>query len=131
MSVLIKSLTIGLPVIDTQQDAGADLFNLLNTANAIYDLYVAPSEAIVKSIRIMNTHPTAIVKVTLFWNSPNPNGMNSRRRRLTPLDMQMQPNSVYVDDSEITLQAGNKIQAKTDTGGVVQYLISGIERAAS
>src|SRR5262245_47573271 len=135
MSVLIKSLTSSAPPADTSLAAQLDSFNTLQTANTVYDLYAAPNDsvakraAILKSIRLVNKHATAIVKVTLWFNRPNANGQN-RRLLLTPADMPLLPNFVYIDDSEITLDPGDKIQCKADTGGVVQYLISGLERDA-
>ena|SRR6266496_1449930 len=139
MSVQIKSLTNGVPPRDTSLVAPNDFFNLIQGANIVYDLYTAPNvttptvntkAAIVKSIRVINTHATATVKMTLYFNRPNASGQN-RRRLLTPADMSLPPNFVYIDDSEITLEPGDKIQGKTDTAAVVQYLISGVERDAS
>ena len=134
MSVVIKSLTLVAPVLDTSNPAQNDYFNVLQNANTFYTLYITPTSptirsAIVKGIRLINTHATATVKVTLYFNRPNAFGQN-RRRLLTPLDMPLAPNYVYLDDSEVTLEPGDRLQAKTDTPNVVQYLISGLERDA-
>lgn len=137
MSLLIKPLTLGTPVnVNDEIAAPNDFFNLLENANIVYDLYIAPNtspevrSAIVKSIRLVNTHASTTIKVTLWFNKPNTNGQH-RRRLLTPVDMALPPNVVYIDDSEITLEPGDKIQARTDTANVVQYLISGVERDES
>jgi hypothetical protein len=136
MSVLIKSLTNGTPTVDGSSAAQNDSFNLLQNANTVYNLYSAPNTsptiraAIVKGIRLVNTHATTTVKVTVYFNRPNAFGQN-RRRLLTPVDMSLPPNFVYVDDTEVTLEPGDRIQAKTDTPNVVQYLLSGVERDAS
>lgn len=136
MSVLIKSLTNGTPPVDTAVAAPSDFTNMLPGANTVYDLYSAPNTslvkraAIVKSIRLVNTHASATAKVTIWFNRPNSNGQY-RRRLLTPADMPLPPNVVYSDDSEIALEPGDKIQAKSDTAAVIQYLISGVERDQS
>src|SRR5947208_2996818 len=134
MSVIIKALTTttGAPVLDKSLAAQNDFFNLLQTPNVVYDIYSPPNDAtakraaIVKAIRIANTH-TANVKITLYVNRPNASGLN-RRRLLTPADMTLGPNQVYVDESELTLEPGDKIQAKADVGSVIQYWITGLER---
>ena len=128
MSLQIKSLTVGAPTVDNSMVAQNDSFNCIPTAGPIYDLYTAPTgkAAIIKSIRLANTH-TATVKVTLFFMRPNSSGA-CRRRLLTPVELPLTANYVYIDDSEITLESGDRIQGKVDYGAVIQYLISGVER---
>jgi hypothetical protein len=54
MSVQIKALTNGSPVIDTSSPAPPnDYFNLIPTANAVYDLYTAPNTSSVKRSAIV------------------------------------------------------------------------------
>jgi hypothetical protein len=136
MATEIKSLTTGdAPQPDNALVAQNESFNIIPTANVVYDLYAAPDEpednnrkgAIVSSLRLINIHATATAKVTLYFNRPTTSGQ-SRRRLLTPADMQLPPNYMYIDEAEITLEPGDKIQGKSDTAGVVQYLISGMER---
>jgi len=133
MSVEIKSLTLGSPGIAGTQAAQNDNFNMIPAANVVYDLYTASKAdnnkkaAVVKCIRIFNTSPTATVKLTLYFNRPNANG-EYRRRQLTPPDVPLPPGFEYIDDDEISLEPGDSIQAKADTAGVIQYLISGLER---
>ena len=83
--------------------------------------------AIAKTIRLVNTHATNAVKVSLYYNKPNANGQN-RRRLLAPADILLPAGTTYIDDSELTLDLGDKIQAKADTANVIQYIISGVER---
>ena len=80
-----------------------------------------------KSIRLVNTHTTATVKVTLYLNRPNAAGQH-QRRVISPVDLSMTPGFLYVDNDEITLEPGDKIQAKADVANVVHYVISGVER---
>ena len=87
MSTQIKSLTNGAPAKDNSIAASADSFNIIPTANQVYDLYTAPNDltnkktAIVKSIRVINTHATNTVKVNLYFNRPNASGQNRRWSR--------------------------------------------------
>jgi hypothetical protein len=135
MSVEIKSLTNTTPTKDTSLGAPLDTFNLIPTANEVYDLYSAPKDAIntkaaiVKSIRLINTHATATVKVNLYFNRPNAIGQN-RRRPLITTDTALLPGFSLIDEGEITLEPGDKIQGKADTANAIQYLISGVERDA-
>jgi hypothetical protein len=134
MSVEIKSLTAGAPVKDTSLAAQNDPFNLIASANEVYSLYTAANEAtgkkaaIVKGIRLVNAHATATVKVTLYFNRPNPTTGRSRRRLLGPPDVALPAGFTYIDDGEITLEPGDKIQAKVDTANAIQFVISGVER---
>jgi hypothetical protein len=131
MSVEIKSLTIGTPRRDDSQAAKNDSFNLIPMANVVYDLYAAANDAtekkaaIVNSLRLVNTHTAAVV-VNLYFNRPN-GGLN-RRRLLAPPNISLAPGMCFIDDSEITLEPGDKLQAKADTANVIQYVISGVER---
>jgi hypothetical protein len=135
MSLQIKSLTIGAPTIDNSLAAPNDNFNIIPTANTVYDLYTAANDAtnkvfkaaVVSTIRLLNTHATSTVKVTLYFMRPNASGQN-RRRLLSPPDIALIPGFTYFDDGEITLEPGDRIQAKADVANAVQYLISGVER---
>jgi hypothetical protein len=133
MSVQIKSLTNSAPVKDNSLAAPNDSFNIIPTQDEIYDLYTAANEssdkkaAIVKGVRLINSHATAAVKVTLYFDRPNTAGQN-RRRLLSPPDVELPAGFTYIDDGEITLEPGDKIQAKADTANVIQYIISGVER---
>ncbi len=134
MSVQIKELTNSAPTIDNSNPAVGDSFNIIPTANQVYDLYTALNDAsskkttLVKSIRLVNTH-TAAVKVNLYFMRLNTTGQN-RRRLISPVDMSLSPGLMYVDGDELTLEPGDRIQAKADVGGVIHYVISGVERDA-
>src|SRR6266542_4452342 len=110
MSIQIKSLTSSAPVLDNSQSAANDNFNVIPSANQVYTLYMAPKDpnktAIVKSIRLVNSHATATVKVSIYFNRPNSAGLN-RRRFLAPVDMSLVPGTAFVDDGEITLEPGD------------------------
>jgi len=126
-------------------EAAGDLFNIIpaTAPTNVYDLYIAPRAsqtstinraAIVKSIRLVNT-AGGNVKVTLYFNRPasfdaNGNACGGRRRLLTPADMILAPNSVYIDNDELTLAPGDRIQGKADGLNAIQFLISGVERDA-
>ncbi|HTD87785.1 MAG TPA: hypothetical protein VK850_14510, partial [Candidatus Binatia bacterium] len=137
MSVIIKSLVLSAPVVDNNPAAPNDPFGVIpaQTASTVYDLYAAPKDsianraAILKAIRLANTH-TASVKVTLYVNRPNSSGFH-RRRLITPVDMVLGPNQIYVDDTELTLEPGDKLQGRAEIANVVQYWISGVERDVS
>jgi hypothetical protein len=136
MSVQIKSLTIGAPQVDNSFAAPNDNFNLIPSANVVFDLYVAKNDtvnsifktAIAKSIRLVNTAAVP-VKINLYFTRPNASGQ-SRRRQISPVDLSLGPGFMFIDDDELTLEPGDKIQGKADTANAIQYTISGIERDA-
>ena len=78
MSIQIKSLTMTVPTKELSLAAPLDTFNTVPTANEVYDLYTAPNSggfarsAIAKTIRLVNTHATNAVKVSLYYNKPMP-----------------------------------------------------------
>jgi hypothetical protein len=130
MSVQIKALTIPIPVMDDpgMPATGADAdFNLIPEANKVFTLYMAPTgkSAILKGMRFVNTH-TAAVTVSVWFNRPV--GDKYRRRLLAPADMSLSAGFTYIDEGEITLEPGDKIQAKASMADVIQYVISGVER---
>lgn len=133
MSIQIKSLTTGTPVKDTSQVSPMDTFNLIPSKDDVYSLYVAAKEtdnkktAIVKGLRLVNTH-TAAVTISIYFNRPNPATGQYRRRLIAPADIVLAAGCAFIDDSEITLEPGDKIQAKASVANVIQYLISGVER---
>lgn len=135
MSVQIKSLSNAAPTVDNSLAAQNDNFNIIPTANTVYDLYTAANDAtnkktaIVNSLRLVNTH-TASVKVNLYFMRPNATGQN-RRRLITPVDLSLAPGYLYIDNDELTLEPGDRIQGKADVGNVIQYVISGVERDVS
>jgi len=135
MSVQIKSLTNNAPVRDLSLAAPLDTFNIIPSANQVYDLYTAPNEssnkkaAIVKSIRLTNILAQT-VDISLYLNKPTANGLN-RRRLLAPKGLLIPQKGAYIDDAEITLEPGDKIQAESGTAMAIHYVISGVERDAT
>jgi len=135
MALQVKSLTVGKPLPDVSMAAMNDSFNVIPTPDIVHDLYVAPSlptspvprTAIISNIRLINTHATDAVQFTLYFNRPDSNGC-FRRRQLTPPNVSLPAGFEYIDDDEITLEPGDRIQAKANAAGVLQYLISGVER---
>jgi len=132
MSVEIKSLTSGAPTMDNSLASPNDNFNIIPTANAVFNLYTASNDpansknAILKNIRLVNIS-SGSVKVNLYFMRPNSSNQY-RRRQITPLDMVLQPGFLYIDDDELTLEPGDSIQAKADTANAIQYIISGLEQ---
>ncbi|MBI1839302.1 MAG: hypothetical protein HYR88_00420 [Verrucomicrobia bacterium] len=133
MSLSIKELTNTSTSIDNSIAAVVDSFNVIPTANVVYDLYTAPNSsptsvkaAIVKGIRLANIGATA-AKVNLYFMRLNATGQN-RRRQLSPVDLTLQPGYLYIDDSELSLEPGDRIQGKCDTANAIQFVISGAER---
>lgn len=133
MSLQIKSLTSDAPVKDTSLAAPNNSFNLIPTANDIYSLYSAANAtdnkktAIMKGLRLINTH-TEDVSISLYFNRPNTTTGQYRRRLIAPAGIVLPAGCAFLDDSEITLEPGDKIQAKASVANVIQYLISGVER---
>ena len=132
MSIQIKSLSNPAPVRDDSLAAPLDTYNIIPTANQVYDIYTAPNDTtnnkstIVKSVRLANIKAQTVA-ISLYYNRPNASGQN-RRRLLTPEGLAMLANSTYIDDGEITLEPGDKIQLKADVANAIQYVLSGVER---
>lgn len=128
MALTIKALTDSAPTVDNSLAAPNDSFNIIPTANQVYNLYTVPAgkATIAKNIRLANIGSTT-VKVNVYFMRPNGTGQY-RRRQITPVDLAIAPGCVYVEDDELTLDPGDRIQAKADTANVIQYLISGMER---
>jgi hypothetical protein len=95
----------------------------LGTSEA--DLYGPATEkrAILKGIRLVNSD-TAARTVNLYFR---PNG-GSTSRLIFPKDLTLAAGAAFIDDSEITLQAGDKIRGKADTAAKVDFVLSGVER---
>src|SRR5260221_2745364 len=135
MAIQVKELTLAAPDLDKRavapivDDLQNHAFNVIpaTTASNIYDLYTVPvaKAAVVKSIRLINSSPSQLVKVNLYFMRLD-SASNSRRRQICPVDLALAPGSMYVDDGELTLEAGDLIQGKCDTPYVLQYFISGI-----
>ena len=90
-------------------------------------LYPCPAgkAAIVKSIRLTNR--TAAAKTANIWYLRNGGTGN---RLLTPASVSLPVGSLFVDDSEITMAAGDQILGDASAVTSVDIVISGIERDA-
>ena len=85
---------------------------------------------IVKSMRIVNKHATDPVTLNIYVNS----GGDPTEKLVSPQNLSLAAGQMYVDDSEIVLEATHKLKVAVTTGtgvGPVHYVISGIERDAS
>ena len=96
------------------------------------DLYTTPinKTAIVKSIRLVNT-TSAAVTVNLYLRR----GSSGTQYRIGPVSMSLPANSLYVDETEITLEGGATAGTTDDriygsASDTVHFVLSGIERDA-
>lgn len=107
MTVAVKSLADGqLPV-------------------SIGDLYTCPAstQAIIKTIKIVNTNTTAeAVNIYVLKAS-------STARRIAPKAFSLAAAYMMVLDDEVTLEAGDKIQGDSTTAAKCDFTIFGVEEA--
>jgi hypothetical protein len=115
MSVLIKQLGAG-SVAQNTTDSPLLTTNPVDSGKAV----------IVKSIRLVNTSATNSVTVNLNVYA----GATLANRRIAPMDLTLAAKAMYVDDDEITLEAGNKLllSVAAGSGGPVEYVVSGVMR---
>jgi hypothetical protein len=151
MSVQIKNLTSVVTPrnADTRaDDPGVGVkFNRIPLDGNIYDLYAAPNSttakktAILKSLRVTNTHDAPVVIDLYYADDVIVGTMVStnlcRRRRIAPPLVRLAVGFTYIEDGEVTVEPGGRIQAsaKPETGAVqptkyIDYVISGVERDA-
>lgn len=67
------------------------------------------------------------INISLYLNRPDNNGF-ARRRFLASKQLAIPQQGAYIDDAEITLSPGDKIQAQATFDNAVHYVISGVER---
>lgn len=95
---------------------------------AATDLFVpviAGKAQIIKSMRFANTSATAAVTLNIYFTrSTGPD------RQIGPKNLSLPAGQIYVDETEITLEQGDRIRGWVSSGGAVDYVISGIERDA-
>jgi hypothetical protein len=97
---------------------------LPNAANPIYTSPVGPPAltTIIKSIRLVNTDSVPRT-VNLYVNRvADPNN-----RYITPVNLTIPAGGLVIDDQEIALSSGDKIQYDT-TATHIDFVISGIQR---
>ena len=97
--------------------------------NTVYDLNsstgVPDGKAwIVKNMRFCNTDKVAQTLNLCYVRS------GSTPRQISAKDLSVAPGAMFIDDQELTLGAGDKLQAKTSPGSKFDYVISGVERDA-
>jgi len=79
--------------------------------------------AIVKSMRFANTDEAGIQTISIFFTKSGEDP-----RLISPASLSLMPGMVAVDDQEITMEAGDKIQAEASEEEIIDYVISGVER---
>src|SRR5258708_35293755 len=123
MAIQVKELTNAAPTLDNSLPAQNDNFNVIPSANSVYDIYTVATAkaAVVKAIRFVNV-ASGSVKINIYFMRPNSTGQ-SRRRQLSPVDLSLAAGFLYIDETEITLEAGDRIQAKADTANAIQYTV--------
>lgn len=89
------------------------------------DLYEVDTgkTAIVKSMRFANTDEANIQTINVYFTKAE-----QEPRLIAPANLSLMPGMVAVDDQEITMEAGDKIQAVASEVEVIDYVISGVER---
>ena len=98
---------------------------LLNGSGFTSNAVASGKALIVKNIRLVNTHSTTAINVTLNAN------IGGTNRKVSPAEVSLAPKQMYMDDQEITLETGNKLRLTTGSGGgPVDFVISGIMRDA-
>lgn len=136
MSLQIKSLvTLNAmlkPAEDTAAMEGSSNLIPADAPTKFYTLYQAANttgntkSAIVKGIRLFNNHTDA-VNVSLYVNSST-DAAKFSRYPLLPEDTAIPAKSTLIDDTEITLGPGDRIQARASSANKIRFLISGVER---
>ena len=79
---------------------------------------------IVKAMRFVNTSTSNTVGVSVYISH------NASERLVSPKSVTVPPSGAYIDDTEITLEAGDKLRAALSATGTVDYVVSGVERDA-
>lgn len=99
------------------------------TATGLTDLLVTTPVAtgkaiIVKTMRFVNTNTTTsrTLNVVLTRSSVD--------RQVSPKTVSLAPGAMYMDDNELTIEAGDKLRGQLDATGTVDFVLSGIERDA-
>ena len=114
MSLLIRQLGAGNVNVTTADQP------LLNTNP------VATGKAIiVKSIRLVNKSTTNSVTINLNAYV----GSSPANRQIAPVDLTLAPKAMYVENDELTLEAGHKLlMTLSGTSPTVDFVVSGVER---
>ncbi len=91
------------------------------------DLYTVPTgkATIVKNIRLVNTDTSPRTLNLYFKRS------GGTSRRIAPSAMTLGAGSLAIDDQELTMEVGDKVQGDASIASKVDYVISGVERDVS
>jgi hypothetical protein len=91
------------------------------------DLYTVPAAktTIVKNIRLANTDTAARTLNLWFKRS------GGTSRLISPSAMTLAAGSLAIDDQELTMEAGDKVQGDASVANKIDYVISGVERDVS
>ncbi len=91
-------------------------------------IYACPTstQAIVHSITLVNTNKSksTFVNVNLYLQR---DGSNSRR--ILPTDMELNGRFMAVEDTVLTLEAGDLIEGDASVASTVDYTINGVEES--
>ena len=110
----------------TIKQLGAGQLGASANVDGLYSAVASGKAQIVKNIRFTNTSTSAAVTLNLLLHA------QSAYRQISPVNLVLPLGSVYIEDTEITLEATNKFKATTGaTGGPVDWVISGVEREQS
>ena len=92
-------------------------------------LYTVPPDkaAIVKSMRFVNTDDTDPVTLDLYYLKSGGTHPDDARRIL-PAGVSLAKNSLLLEEAELTLGAGDKIEGIASAATTVDFVFSGIER---
>src|SRR5262245_31228985 len=103
-------------------------FGQLTTTSVTDLLVVSPvptgKAQIIKTMRFVNTSTSTSSSVNVCLTR------SIVDRQVSPKNVSVAPNAMYLDDSELTLEAADKLRASLSATGTVDYVISGIERDA-
>jgi len=82
---------------------------------------------VIKSIRLVNKHVSAIAGITTLAVGPT-----NSEIAIGPQGLSLMPGQVYLDDTEVVLKANDHLKVTSGSGGgPVEYVVSGFEREQS
>lgn len=91
---------------------------------AFGDLYTTPASktTIVKNIRVVNTDTSART-INLYYKRSG-----GTAKLVMPVNMSLGAGFLAVEEAELTMEAGDKIQGDASVASKLDYVISGVER---
>lgn len=102
---------------------GSGTINASGTADPLGDAVATAKARIIKSMRFVNTHATANATLNIYIVAA------AGQKLISPSNLSLGPGQMYVDDSELTLEATHKIKVTVgSTGGPVDWVVSGVDR---